>query len=249
MVTLAALGVLLLFALVLVFFSVAARRPGAKPIGLRELAPLNDLPTQIGEAVESGRRLHVSVGSGALGQTETVTMLAGLNTASQIAGVAAISDRPPVITSADGASALLTHDVLRQIYREQNASERYTGNAAQVVGLSPLSMAAGLTPLVKDDAIASNLIIGPVGPEVALLTEASQRQKVATLGASSDLSGQAVLLATADQTLLGEDVYASGAYLSQNPGQVAALRAQDVLRWMVIVGMVVGVVLKSLGLI
>lgn len=249
MVTLITLALLLLFALVLVFFSLAARRPGAKPGGFRELEPLSELPTQVGEAVESGRRLHVSLGSGALGQAETVTMLAGLNTASQIASVAAISDRPPVITSADGASALLTHDVLRQIYREQNASERYTGNAAQVVGLSPLSMAAGLTPLVKDDAIASNLIIGPVGPEVALLTEASQRQKVATLGASSDLSGQAVLLATADQTLIGEDVYASGAYLSQNPGQLAALSAQDVLRWIVIVGMIAGVVLKSLGLI
>jgi len=232
--------------MVLLAFTVAARRPGAQAVSLRELEPLRDLPTHVGEAVESGRRLHVSLGHAALGQADTVTMLAGLNTASQVASVAAISDRPPMITSADGAATLLTHDVLRQIYREQNASERYTGNAAQVVGLSPLSLAAGLTPLVKDDAIASNIVIGAFGPEVALLTEASQRQKVATLGASSDLTGQAVLLAAADQALVGEDVYASGAYLSQNPGQLAGLRAQDVMRWIVIIGMMVGIALKAL---
>lgn len=248
MVTLITLGVLAVFVMVLLAFTVAAQRPGARPAGFRELEPLRDLPTHVGEAVESGRRLHVSLGHAALGQADTVTMLAGLNTASQVASVAAISDRPPVITSADGAVTLLTHDVLRQIYREQNASERYTGNAAQVVGLSPLSLAAGLTSLVKDDAVASNIVIGSFGPEVALLTEASQRQKVATLGASSDLSGQAVLLAAADQTLVGEDIYATSAYLSQNAGRLAGLRAQDVMRWIVILGMVAGVVVKSLGL-
>jgi hypothetical protein len=55
------------------------------------------------------------------------------------------------------------------------------------------------------------------------------------------------LLAAADQTLVGEDVYASGAYLSQNPGQVAALRAQDVLRWIVIIGMIVGAIYKAIA--
>jgi hypothetical protein len=57
---------------------------------------------------------------------------------------------------------------------------------------------------------------------------------------------QPFMAATADHVLLGEEMFAAGAYLSGDPDQVASLRAQDVLRVAMAVAIVVGVVVKTL---
>lgn len=246
--TLIALLVFLGFLGLILALTFLVRRRGARSIPLREVEALQNLPNIVGEAVESGRRMHLSLGSGGIGQADTITVLAGLSTATPIAAVTAISDKPPVITTADAVTMLLAQDTLRQVYREQNAQERYSEEAARVAGLTPLSFGAALTPLVKDEAVAGNVLIGPVGTEAVLLTEAAQRAGVATLAGTSDLTAQAALFAAADQPLIGEDVYAGNAYLTRGEAQVASLQAQDVVRLVLIAGMILGVLAKTFGL-
>ncbi len=243
------LAFLVLFALLIGLFLALSRRPKARPAVLRPLAALEQLPATIGEAVESGRRLHLSLGSGIIGQADTATTLAGLNIASQVAAQAVVSDKPPVITSADGTAMLLAQDSLKSIYRQQNAAERFDPSAAQVPGLSPLAFSAALAPLVRDEAVAGNVLIGALPPEIVLLTEASQRAGAPTLAGSDNLTAQAVLYAAADAALLGEEVYAAGAYLNRQPAHLASLRAQDVLRLILVLTILAGVTLKTLGLL
>ncbi len=238
--------VLLVFIALLGFFVVLTRRQGARNAGLREVAVWKQLPDVIGAAVESGRRLHLSLGHGVLGQPDTATLLAGLNTVSQVAAVTVVSDKPPVITTADGATALLAQDLVRQAYRQQNAGEQYRDDAARVVGLSPLSFNGALTAVVKDEAIAGSVFVGSVGAEVALLAEAGQRAGAPTLAGSDNVTGQAILFAAAEHALLGEDVYSAGAYLSRAPEHVASLRTQDVMRWLIVGAMLAGIVWTTL---
>lgn len=238
--------VLLVFIALLAFFFILTQRRGARSIGLREVEAWKQLPGLIGAAVESGRRLHLSLGHGALGQPDTATLLAGLNTVSQVAAVTVVSDKPPVITTADGATALLAQDLVRQAYRQQNAAEQYRDDAARVAGLSPLSFSGALTAVVKDDAVAGTVLIGSVGPEAVLLTEAGGRAGAPTLAGSDNVTGQAVLFAAAEHALLGEDVYSAGAYLSRAPAHVASLRAQDVMRWLIVGAMLAGIVWTTL---
>ena len=86
------LAFLVLFALLIGLFLALSRRPTARPAVLRPLAALEQLPATIGEAVESGRRLHLSLGSGIIGQADTATTLAGLNIASQGGGGIGLTD-------------------------------------------------------------------------------------------------------------------------------------------------------------
>lgn len=242
-----ALGFLFLFATLLGLFVVSARRNSARPATLRSVEAYESLPGLVGEAVESGRRLHLSLGSGVIGQADTATTLAGLTAVGQIAAVAVVSDKPPVITAADGSALLLARDTLKQVYRQQNAAERFDGEAARVAGLSPLSFGAALTPLLHDEAVAGNILIGPIGTEAVLLAEAGRRAEVPTLAGTDNLAAQAALFPAVEQPLIGEDVFASGAYLGRAPAHVASLRAQDVMRLIVVGVILAGVVLKTLG--
>jgi len=243
------LGFVLLFAGLMIAFMILGRRKGARPAVFRPLEALQSLPTTVGEAVETGRRLHISLGTGTIGQADTAAALAGLTVLDQISEVAVVSDKPPVVTTGDGVAALLAQDTLQHVYSRQNASERYDPTSARVAGLTPASFGAAVTTMVKDDALAGTVLVGSVGSEAVLLAEAGRRANITTLAGSLDPAAQALLFAAADYPLIGEDLFAGGAYIGRHPGHVASLRAQDVMRLLVGAAIVVGALLKTVGLL
>jgi hypothetical protein len=239
------LGLVVVFALLIGVFTFLATRKGAKPAPFRRVDAFYSLPNTVGQAVETGKRLHISLGAGAIGHSTTATTLAGLTVLDQISEGAVVSDKPPVITTADASAMLLAQDVLQAVYQHQNAAERYDPDSAHVVGVSPLTFGAAQTTLPKDEVVAGTVLIGPVGPEAVLLAEASRRANVTTLAGADDPAAQALLFATTDHPLVGEDTFAGGAYIGRAPAHVASLQAQDIIRVLIGVAMVLGAIYQT----
>jgi hypothetical protein len=249
---LVALLIFVLMAVTIVALTLLGRRRGARPRVLRPIDAFQSLPATVGQAVETGRRLHISLGTGMVGTADTAATVAGLTVLDQISAAAAVSDRPPVVTTSDGAAMLLAQDTLRSVYARQNALARYDPESAQVVGLSPVAYGAAQTTLAKDEAVAGAVLIGTVGSEAVLLTEGGQRAGVTTLAGADSVSTQAMLYATADHPLVGEDVFAGGAYIGGQSRFIASLTAQDLARIGIAVLVVLGVIfetLRSLGML
>ncbi len=241
------LGVVVVFAGLIGFFTArAARRRGA-PAVLRRIDAFHTLPQTVGQAVETGRRLHLSLGTGSLGNASTAATLAGVTVLDQISAAAAVSDKPLIVTSADGATMLLAQDTLRNVYARQNALGRYDPYSSQAVGLTPISYGAAQTTLQKDEAVAGTILIGSVGTEAVLLAEAAHRQGVTTLAGSDNPATQAVLFASADHPLIGEDLFAGGAYIGGAPAHVGSLQAQDILRLLIAGAIVAGVIFQTVS--
>jgi hypothetical protein len=119
----------------------------------------------------------------------------------------------------------------------------------QVSGLTPFSYAAGTLPAIFDEHVSTTILSGHFGSEVALITDASERVGALTLAGSEDLPAQAVLYAAAQEPLIGEELFAAGAYLNAGPLHTASLRTQDVLRWVLILAILVGAILKFFQMI
>jgi hypothetical protein len=237
--------VIIFLSLIAIFWLLAVRK-GAKPRGLRRIEAYESLPATVGAAVETGRRIHISLGSGAIGDASTAATISGLSVLDQVASVAAVSDKPPIVTTADGTAMLLAQDTLRGVYKRQNASEQYDPLSAQVAGLTPLGFGAALPGLLNDEMVAGTVLIGSVGQEAVLLAEAGRRANITTVAGSDVPAAQAVLFATADQPLIGEDLFAGNAYINRRPAHLASLRAQDWMRVMVGGLIVLGVLVKTL---
>jgi hypothetical protein len=240
-----ALIVFVVLACLILLFTYRARRPGARPRVLRPIDAFQSLPATVGQAVETGRRLHISLGTGLIGATDTTATVAGLTVLNQISAAAAVSDRPPVVTTSDGAAMLLAQDALRSVYARQNAQARYDPESAQVAGLTPISFGAAQTSLPADQAVAGAILVGSVGSEAVLMAEAGQRAGVTTLAGADSLPSQAMLFATADHTLIGEDMFAGGAYIGQRPEHVGSLSAQDVVRLAIAAVIVIAVFINT----
>jgi hypothetical protein len=117
-----------------------------------------------------------------------------------------------------------------------------------MTGLSPFAYAAGTIPISRDDNVSANIIIGDLGPEAGLVVEGADRQDSTLIGASDNLTAQSIFYAASQEPLIGEELFASGAYAGAGSSHEASLNAQDVLRWILIIAMLGGSFVKLIGL-
>ena len=225
---------------------VALRRKSS-PV-FREIPAFTRLRQAIGRVVEDGTRLHVSLGRGALATPQSASALAGLVLLRRLAELTSAGDKPPIATSGDAALAILSQDTL-QTGSQASAQGAYDPTAGRLTGLTPFSYAAGALPAICDENISTNVLIGNFGVEVGLLAEAAERANTFTLAASDNLTAQAVLFASVQEPLIGEELYAAGAYVDAGPLHAASLTVQDILRWLIIVVILVGALLKLTGIL
>lgn len=245
-VNLIALGVVVFSFILLIILALPRYNRG--PRALRALPAFQRLRRAIGLSVEDGKRLHVSLGKSSMLDATNTSALVGLSVLERIAQLSIISDRPPVATSGDGALSILSQDTLRAAYRTGNALEQYDPDLGRLAGPTPLSYVAGTLPVLRQEYASAHLLVGNFGPEVGLLIQAADQQQAYTLATSDSLPAQAVLYATADDTLVGEDLYAIPAYLNAGPAYTASLRVQDILRWVTIAVLTIGAILKIFGI-
>jgi hypothetical protein len=215
---------------------------------LRPIAGLTRLYRAFGLSVEDGSRLLVVLGGQSLLTRHAAAGLAGLGLLREVSQNASASDRPPVAVSGEAALALLAQDSLQAGYRAVGAGEYYQPTTGRLAGLTPFSSAAATMTMIHDEHVSTVALVGHFGMEAALLSEAADRSGAVLVGASSDLAAQAGLYATASEALIGEELYAAPAYFGGHPSFIAGLTVEDILRWLIVVGLMAGGALKILGL-
>ena len=239
-----ALGIVVLTSIGIV---IAALLVGRKPPTFRDIPAFRQIRRAVSMVVEDGSRLHISLGRGSLLTPFGASALASLSMLRQLGETTSLSDRPSIATSGDGVVNLAAQDTLRSAHEALRISKPFDINRGQLTGLTPFSYAAGALPIMRDNQISTNVLIGNYGIEIALMTEAAEREGSAVVAASDNLPAQAVLYATTPGTLIGEELFAAGAYNQAGNFHIASLLAQDVLRWLVILALLAGAILKALG--
>lgn len=219
------------------------------PAKLRDIPAFTRLYRSLGLSIEDGTRLHISLGHSSLLDARGGSAFAGLAMLRIIAERTSVSDMPAVASAGDPPLGLLTQDTLQAGYQAAGVEELYVPTTGRVTGLSPFSYAAGAMYIAQNENVSTNIIIGHFGPEAALLTEASDRENVTVIGASDNLNGQAILFASAQDTLIGEELFAAGAYLGAGASHAASLTVQDILRWLTIIVLLGGAAAKFLGVL
>jgi hypothetical protein len=239
-----AVVVVAVFFLLIVIFALLGRV--RKVGGLRPIPAFSHLSRAIGLAVEAGSRLHLSLGHGNLTSPGSAASFVGLSMLARIARTASISDQPPVASVGDGALAILAQDTLKAGYREVGAREDYNPDFGRVTGLTPVSFAAGTMSIIGEENVSGNILSGHFGMEAALILEAVDQNDGFSLSGTDNIPTQAIMFAASQEALIGEELYAGGAYLRAGPMHTASLQAQDVVRWILVVLILAGGIWKLL---
>ena len=123
------------------------------------------------------------------------------------------------------------------------------GSVEQVRFLAPDSVAyaVGVMTALRQEPVASHTMAGSFGEEYLLMGETGKARGVEQIAGASDPQVLPFQYATGDELLMGEELYAGGAYLARLPWHLASLVAEDWFRTLLILAILAGIILKTLG--
>ena len=242
------ISIILLVSLLLAVLTLRLRRAEASA-GRRAMAGIDRLAKQTGQAVESGSRLHLSLGQGELHEATVASSAAGLAILDALAADSCASDTPPLVTVGAGTLLPAGQDSLRAAYRQAGrARDFWPGDVHFVAPVtSPAIYAAGVASTIHNNELSSNVLVGRFGAEIVLATEAAAQKQLEQLIGSDDPAGLAIGSMSSGELLVGEELLAAPSYLNPQPVQQASLITQDILRWLVAGALVVAAIIGLLS--
>lgn len=217
------------------------------PIPLRSLPGLSAIEEAIGRATEMGKPVHFTPGIAGLSFSTTPQALAGLavlNHVSQEVGkvgsrVIATVSQPEMLPLAD--------DMVRQGLAGAGRSDLYRADDVRFLSTDQWAFASGVIGILAREQAAANIMIGQFGAEALLLAENGARLGAVQIAGTPNLFQLPFFIAACDYTLIGEEIYAGGAYFSQEPQQLGSLRGQDAAKLILMAVLVIGVVARLFG--
>jgi hypothetical protein len=245
------LGFLVAFLILMLVYMAALRssdKNSQEPLRLRVLPAFNQLKRALVQSVETGKRIHVSLGRAGLNGLPGASALAGMGVQRKILQ-SSMSDLPELTTVGSGEVVILAQDISKDTYKTALVDQTYDPNRCQVSGVTPYTYAVGTLPVIFDEQVSVSYLAGHFGSEVGLIAEAAERAGSLTVAGSDSLTAQAVLYAAAQEPLIGEELYAGAAYVAPDPVILASIRAQDILRWGIVLFILIGIGLKLAGVL
>ena len=242
----AGLVLLLLF----LFISLLARwrlRSGPRP-ALRPIPAYAALLAAVREAAESARPLHISLGGGGIGDAYSMQTLAGLEVVRELAQPAATATAGLVVTTASPAVLPLAQDLLQQAAEAAGSPEEYEPDSVRFVADTRAAFAVGASGVIRQTRAMGSALVGDLRDEYLLLAEPpAQRDELLAAG-TGDVGSLPFVWATTGRPLLGEDIFAAGAYLGKHRSHIASLATQDAMRLILVMFILAAVIARSLNL-
>lgn len=219
-----------------------------KTKNIRPIPAYDRIKQEINVAVEDGTQLHISLGRGGITGPESAAAFAGLSILKQVIEKSSVCDHPPVASTGNAVISILAQDTILGCSKAISVSDHVRNPSGELIGITPFSYAAGTLSTIRDDKVSANIHTGWFGNEITWLTTAGERQSSPTIAGTAQLPAQAVIYASASDPLIGEELFAGGAYLGAGNIHEASISAQDVVRWIIIFIILASVLLNILGI-
>lgn len=238
--------VLISFAIfaILVYFMIRAARRG-RNLYIRPIAGIEEIDTAIGRATEMGRPILFVPG---LSTISDVATLAGLAILSKVAKKAAEYDTRILVPVRDYIVLPIAQEIVREAHYEAGRPDTYDKNSVFFVSDQQFAFVAGVNGIMIREKTATNFYLGMFWAESLLMTETGSMTGAIQIAGTDAITQLPFFITTCDYTLIGEELYAASAYLSREPLILGTLKAQDYMKLLIILGVVLGALLSTFHL-
>ncbi|OGR48910.1 MAG: hypothetical protein A2X33_10825 [Elusimicrobia bacterium GWA2_51_34] len=236
-------NLILLIILIIVFFWAVfhARRKG---LFIRRIAGLDAIDEAIGRATEMGKPIFYVPGIGSMSSISTIASAFILG---EVSKKVAQYDSQIKVPHYDPIVMTVCKEVVKQSYMEAGRPDSYREDINQFVSADQFSYAASVDGMISREKPAACFYMGYFMAESLLLAEVGATSGAIQI-AGTDVEHQLPFFFTAcDYTLIGEELYAAGAYLSKEPMLLSALKVQDFGKLVVMVSVFFSMILVALG--
>ena len=218
---------------------------------LRVIPAIEKLRIAMPEAAEDGRTVHVALGTAGLADANAMQTLAALDVLDYLGEQSIVSSHTPIVTTADPTTMLAAQSAVSRSLRAHDQAAQFDPLNVQFIGgtlHAPAAYAAGVIDLLERRAVAASYALGQFGDEYLLISEAAARSGTPEVAGTGNLQGLALMALAAQHVLVGEELFAAGAYLKRGSWNVAGLVTSDLLRWIIATAILALVTLKTIRL-
>jgi len=219
-----------------------------KEVWMRRLPALDFIEEAVGRAAEMGRPVTMH-GFGdydaGIESPYAPQIMAGLAVLGHAARICARHGTMIMATMRAGTVVPLAEETLRTAYRLEGKQEVFEAQKFEMLPwtASRQSMVA-LGFRVKP---AANIMIGPFWAETIQIAEVYGRLGAVQIGGTGSLTQMPFLAACMDMILIGEEIYAVGAYIDQSAQTRGSMRVVDIFKILSLLFIIVGAIAATLG--
>lgn len=228
----------------LVYIMVKAARKG-KELYIRPIAGIQEIDNALGRATEMGRPILFVPG---LSSISDVATLAGLAILSRVAKKAAEYDTRILVPVADYIVLPIAQEIVKEAHYEAGRPDTYDKNSVFFISAAQFAFVAGVNGIMIREKTATNFYMGMFFAESLLMTETGSMTGAVQIAGTDAVAQLPFFITTCDYTLIGEELYAASAYLSRQPLILGTLKAQDYMKFLIIVLVVLGTILSTMHL-
>ncbi len=238
--TLAALVGTIIISLLVIYFVRRAR--AGHSLFIRRISGLDAVEEALGRATEMGRPILYVPG---LSTVDDVATIAALNILGEVAKKTARFNTPLIVPIADPIVFTVAQETVRQSYTEAGRPDAYDPGSVYFVTDEQFAFAAAVDGIMAREKPATNFLIGMFWAESLIIAETGAATGAIQIAGTDAVNQLPFFITACDYTLVGEEIYASSAYLSREPLLLGALVAQDYSK-LIIIALLLGLTAVAL---
>jgi hypothetical protein len=237
-----ALFLFIIFCGLVLTFIFLARRGGN--LYIRKIAGLNAIDEAVGRATELGKKVLYVPGIMSIDENQTIASLAVLG---HVARMTARYNTDLDVPNKDPLTFAAARETVKEAYIEEGRPDLFTESIVHYVTYDQFAYTASVSGIMMRERPAANFLIGSFYAESLLLAETGQTSGAIQIAGTAEVAQLPFFVCACDYTLMGEELYAAGAYLSREPAQMGSIKGQDVTKAVVGVYIIVATILLAAG--
>lgn len=206
----------------------------------RPIAGLRAVDDAIGRATEMARPVLFTPGWG--GDIQRPTTIASMNILGQVAEKTAQYDCHLLYPTHDPVIQSVAHEVIRESYARVGHSDRFREDDVRFVSSSQFGYAAAVEGMISRQKPAAVLLLGTFEAESLIMAETGNSVGAIQIAGTDSTIQLAFFIVACDYTLIGEELFAASGYLSGDQAILASVRAQDMLKVVIVLALLVAIV-------
>ncbi len=206
-------------------------------IFIRRIPGIDAIDDVIGRTVELGRPLSFTTGITRL----SPTLYACLGALRYVGRKAALFNQRLLVPCSDPEALVLSDVTLQNAYIAEKKFSRYNPEMLRFLSEDQFAYASGYQGLIHRENVGGAFLFGNFAAESLILAESGQQIGAMQVAATTSPEQVPFFITACDYTLIGEELYAAGAYLSEDPVQVGSLRGQDIAKLVVLLLLLIGI--------
>src|SRR5687768_6301910 len=231
------LGLLIILCGAVLAYIFAARR--GMPIKVRRIAGLEAVDDAVGRATEMGRSCLYIPGIQDMNNIETI---ASLTILSRVAKTAAEYDAQIEDPTTRSLVMTAARETVQAAYLAAGRPEAFSPDKVYYVTDEQFGFVAYVQGLMVREKPAACFYLGAFFAESLILAELGNSVGAIQIAGTAQPTQLPFFVAACDYTLIGEEFFAASAYLSGEPDQLGSLKGQDMGKFVVAAGIILGVI-------